>query len=118
MGERELLLGARDAHIHQPPLFLQRACFHAIGMGKQPFLAANQIHKRILQAFGGVQGGHFHCVHFAVIAPFQQRHQRDGLREFNQVFLALFAFFCQPSCQILHIFPADFRRLAAFLRTC
>ena len=59
-----------------------------------------------------MQRGQFHRIDFLAVAPFQERHQRNGLRQIHQAAFALFAFACQPVAQFLHVAPAVFRHFA------
>ena len=80
-------LRACDAHIHQPPLFLdflvgQVVVFTAVW--EDALLNAHQKHVRILQPLARVQRGEAHRIR-VLFPAFKHADQRDGLREFEQV---------------------------------
>ena len=98
-AHRQRALRARDAHVHQPALFLQ-AQRNAVGVGaqliffvelegQQPLNAADQHHMRPLQSLGGVQCGQGHHVLLA-LALADGGQQCNGLYHLEHAFALFF----------------------------
>ncbi len=92
MGEIELLLGAGDAHIGEPPLLLHLlGRIHALRPGEDALLHSRDEHHREFEALGGVHRHQHHGVGLGVVVV-DIGHQRHFLQKAGERGVFVFVF--------------------------
>ena len=115
VADGELLFGAGDADIGQPPFLLNPFLVLALEMGDGILLEADQVDMGELQSLGGVEGHQLHAVgRLVVVAVLENRHQGQlGDQPVQGRLLLLFLQVADPAYQFFHIGHA---RFGLFLR--
>ena len=115
MGKEQALLGSGDAHVTEPPLFLQRSgIVKGAIAGEQPLLQTHQAHHRKFQTFTAVQGHQSDAIGGGVLAIGIAGQSRRGQKTLKIPLLVFLLVLQTCIHQLLQVAPAFLRLIAAF----